>query len=131
MIYKRVIVYFIVLLGFRHPLCFAIAIKPLIIAHRAGLADALENSLSAIDSALKCGSDIIWVSIQLSKDGQPVVYRPDNLNEFTTGEGLVSHKTASQLASLRYKKMINPGACSKFSSRNKQKIISQIKGIQP
>lgn len=79
------------------------ASRPLVIAHRAGMADALENSLPAIDLALKNGADSIWVTIQLTKDGCPVLYRPDDLSELTTGKGLVSHHTAAQLAAVRYK----------------------------
>lgn len=83
--------------------CRYAASRPLIIAHRAGLADTLENSMLAIETSLKNGAEIIWLSIQLSKDGEPVVYRPDDLADFTTGTGLVSQHTAEQLRKLTYK----------------------------
>ena len=42
--------------------------SPQIIAHRAGTADAPENTLPAIDKALSNGVDAIWITLQLSKD---------------------------------------------------------------
>ncbi|MFV8766468.1 glycerophosphodiester phosphodiesterase family protein, partial [Yersinia enterocolitica] len=49
---------------------------PQIIAHRGGTADAPENTIPAIKKALANGADAIWITLQLSKDNIPVLYRP-------------------------------------------------------
>ncbi|WP_445115714.1 glycerophosphodiester phosphodiesterase family protein [Acinetobacter sp. WZC-1] len=74
--------------------------KPLIVAHRGGTADAPENTLYAIDQALKNKADIIWVTVQLSSDNIPVLYRPTNLNALTDGQGAVSQYSVAQLKRL-------------------------------
>ncbi|CNH33652.1 glycerophosphoryl diester phosphodiesterase family protein [Yersinia thracica] len=71
---------------------------PQIIAHRGGTADAPENTIPAIKKALANGADAIWITLQLSKDNIPVLYRPVYLNELTDKSGKVSDYTAQQLA---------------------------------
>ncbi|MFI0487838.1 MAG: glycerophosphodiester phosphodiesterase family protein [Yersinia sp. (in: enterobacteria)] len=73
-------------------------LAPQIIAHRAGTADAPENTLPAINKALSNGAEAIWITLQLSKDNIPVLYRPSNLNVLTDKSGAVSGYTAQQLA---------------------------------
>lgn len=63
---------------------------PLIVAHRAGTADAPENTLPAIRLALRHGADAIWLSVQLSSDRVPVLYRPQELSALTNGRGSVA-----------------------------------------
>ncbi|BFI63405.1 glycerophosphoryl diester phosphodiesterase [Yersinia pseudotuberculosis] len=93
---------------------------PQIIAHRAGTADAPENTFPAISKALANGADAIWITLQLSKDNIPVLYRPSDLKELTNESGAVSAYTASQLAeidaSIAYNKKhdIKPSAGSLF-----------------
>ena len=57
-----------------------------VIAHRAGTADAPENTLEAIRAALSHNVDMIWLSVQLSRDGVPVLYRPAKLDALTNGD---------------------------------------------
>ncbi|CNH95773.1 glycerophosphodiester phosphodiesterase family protein [Yersinia pekkanenii] len=73
--------------------------SPLIVAHRAGTADYPENTRYAIDMALKNEADIIWLSIQFSKDGIPVLYRPSDLQSLTNASepGPVSAYTWEEL----------------------------------
>ncbi|WP_274585015.1 glycerophosphodiester phosphodiesterase family protein [Neisseria leonii] len=73
---------------------------PKIIAHRAGAADAPENTVFAIGQALKNRADMIWITVQLSKDNIPVLYRPISLSANTDAEGRISDYTAAQLAKL-------------------------------
>lgn len=53
--------------------------SPKIIAHRGGTADAPENTEVAIKTALSNQADAIWITVQLSKDNVPVLYRPSDL----------------------------------------------------
>ncbi len=76
----------------------AVATLPQIIAHRGGGADAPENTLVAVRQAIHYRVDAIWLSVQLSKDGVPVLYRPADLSALTDSSGPVSDHTAAELA---------------------------------
>jgi glycerophosphoryl diester phosphodiesterase len=71
---------------------------PLIVAHRGGTGDAPENTIEAIRQAVANGADAMWLTVQLSKDGVPVLYRPADLSALTDASGPVADKTAEQLA---------------------------------
>ncbi len=71
---------------------------PLIIAHRGGTADAPENTLEAIQQAVAHQADALWLTVQLSKDGEPVLYRPADLGLLTDASGPVASRTAAELA---------------------------------
>lgn len=71
-----------------------------LIAHRAGKDDAPENTSFAINEALKNKADAIWITIQLSKDKIPVLYRPKDLSANTNAKGLVSEYSAEELKKL-------------------------------
>ena len=71
---------------------------PLRIAHRGGTGDAPENTPVAIEQALRQGVSAIWVTVQLSSDGVPVLYRPATLEVLTDHAGPVSAKSAAELA---------------------------------
>lgn len=71
---------------------------PLVIAHRGGTGDAPENTLMAVEKALGNHAEAIWLTVQLSKDGIPVLYRPSDLSSLTNLKGAVSSYDAIQLA---------------------------------
>ena len=71
---------------------------PLRIAHRGGTDDAPENTLVAVKSALENGVDAVWITVQLSRDGVPVLYRPATLDALTDASGKVSAFSAAELA---------------------------------
>ena len=57
--------------------------NPQLIAHRGGTGDAPENTLPAIKLALENHAEAIWVTVQLSRDGVPVLYRSSDLSALT------------------------------------------------
>ncbi len=67
---------------------------PRIVAHRGGTADAPENTLEAIRLAIANHADAVWLTVQMSKDGVPVLYRPADLSALTDAAGPVSARTA-------------------------------------
>ncbi|WP_442953428.1 glycerophosphodiester phosphodiesterase family protein [Paraburkholderia sp. SOS3] len=71
---------------------------PRIVAHRGGTADAPENTLEAIRLAIANHADAIWLTVQLSMDGVPVLYRPADLSALTDAKGPVASHSAAQLA---------------------------------
>lgn len=85
--------------------------KPKVIAHQGGTADYPENTLLSLRKALENKADMLEISVQLSKDNIPVLYRPLDLSSLTDGRGKVAHKTSSQLAKLNagwhFKVMVN------------------------
>lgn len=84
----------------RSPAAPSARAKPLVIAHRAGTSDAPENTLLAIAESLGAGADGEWLSVQASKDGVPVLYRPTDLSALTDGSGPVADKTLDELDEL-------------------------------
>lgn len=74
--------------------------RPMLIAHRGGTADYPENTLLAITSAEKSGAGGMWITVQVSGDGIPVLYRPVDLSVLTDGSGRVDSKTVKQLKEL-------------------------------
>ncbi|GKX52924.1 glycerophosphodiester phosphodiesterase family protein [Budvicia aquatica] len=83
-------------------LCFSFSsvANPLIIAHRAGTDDAPENTLVAIDKSIENGVNAVWVTLQLTKDGVPVLYRPSTLESLTNSKGLISAYNWLELSSI-------------------------------
>lgn len=73
---------------------------PQLVAHRGGTKDKPENTLVAIESALANHADMIWLTVQLSADGVPVLYRPTDLASLTDGKGPVAGMTFARLQSL-------------------------------
>ncbi len=73
---------------------------PAVIAHRGGTDDAPENTVVAIKTALENGADAIWVTLQASKDGVIMLYRPSDLKSLTDRQGPVSAYTAAELANV-------------------------------
>ncbi|MDR5857796.1 glycerophosphodiester phosphodiesterase family protein [Caballeronia sp. LZ062] len=73
---------------------------PMIVAHRAGTADFPENTLLAIAGALEHRADAIWLSVQITRDGVPVLYRPADLSANTDGNGAVASLNLNALQRL-------------------------------
>jgi len=73
---------------------------PLIAAHRGGTGDGPENTIPTLQNSLKHGADILWMTVQISSDGVPVLYRPADVATLTDGKGLVNTLTAAQLGAL-------------------------------
>ncbi|OHX15313.1 glycerophosphodiester phosphodiesterase [Chromobacterium amazonense] len=71
---------------------------PQIAAHRGGTADAPENTLEAIRLAVSNRADIMWLTVQLSQDGVPVLYRPADLAVLSDVSGPVAARTAKDLS---------------------------------
>ncbi|WP_061169592.1 glycerophosphodiester phosphodiesterase family protein [Caballeronia hypogeia] len=76
------------------------SVLPMIVAHRGGAADYPENTLLAIDAALRSHADAIWLTVQLTRDGVPVLYRPADLAANTDGKGAITDTDAAALARL-------------------------------
>ncbi|CNJ33328.1 glycerophosphoryl diester phosphodiesterase family protein [Yersinia aldovae] len=74
--------------------------SPLIVAHRGGTTDFPENTRYGISHAILNKADIIWITVQLTKDGALVLYRPTDLKELTDGNGPISDHSWEELQQL-------------------------------
>jgi glycerophosphoryl diester phosphodiesterase len=57
---------------------------PLVIAHRGASGLAPENTSAAVATAIELGADMVEVDVQLSRDGQPVIF-----HDFTVARTVV------------------------------------------
>lgn len=75
----------------------------LVVSHRGDWRNAPENSLSAIENAIKMGVDIIELDVQKTKDGHIILMHDKTLNRTTTGKGLISEWTLDSIKTLNLK----------------------------
>ena len=94
---------------------------PALIAHRCGTADAPENTLTACRLALSHGVKKLWVSVQISEDGVPVLYRPRDLSALTDGAGDIArtpYQTLTRLNAGWHFKRMGPSGEVTYPYRN-------------
>ena len=75
----------------------------MVMAHRADWRNHPENSLSAIQSCLDYGVEIVELDIRKTKDGVPVLMHDKTVNRTTNGSGKVSDLTLAEIKALRLK----------------------------
>lgn len=73
----------------------------LVTAHRGDWRNFPENSLEAIESAIKMGVDIVELDIQKTKDGTLILMHDETLNRTTTGKGKISDVDIDSISGLR------------------------------
>lgn len=73
---------------------------PLVAAHRGGTGDGPENTLATLQASLRNGADLLWLTVQVSRDGEPVLYRPADLSALTDGRGPVNTVDVAELRRL-------------------------------
>jgi len=69
-------------------------------AHRGGAGLAPENTLVAFERAAACGVDALELDVRPTRDGEVAVIHDATLDRTTDGRGLVSDRTAAELARL-------------------------------
>lgn len=74
--------------------------RALIAAHRGGGAVAPENTLPAIERALRAGYEYVEVDLALSLDGHAVLMHDKTVDRTTDGHGKVADLTLAQLREL-------------------------------
>ena len=70
------------------------------IAHRGASAQAPENTLSAIRAAIAMGADMVELDLQMSRDGQIVVFHDADLSRTAGVRGRVGEKNLQELKCL-------------------------------
>ena len=75
-------------------------IEPEIIAHRGGKQNWPENTVCAFRQNVAQGIGTIEFDVQVTQDGQIVIYHPDDLSQWTNSSGLISSKTTTEVTDL-------------------------------
>jgi glycerophosphoryl diester phosphodiesterase len=75
-------------------------LKPEIIAHRGYSARAPENTLAALEAAIRAGAEAVEFDVQTAACGTPVVFHDPMLGRTTNGVGPLKRRPFSQLKAL-------------------------------
>lgn len=75
----------------------------LVVAHRGDWRNFPENSIAAIESAIKMGVDIAELDVQRTKDGHLILMHDATLDRTTTGKGRVDEWTLDSIRTLKLK----------------------------
>ncbi len=70
------------------------------VAHRGGSALAPENTLAAFRNALRYGVEAIELDVQMSRDGQAIVFHDNSVDRLTDGSGNILDLDFAYLRSL-------------------------------
>lgn len=79
-----------------------VAEHPFVVAHRGASADRPEHTLAAYDLALQEGADGVECDVRLTSDGHLVCVHDRRVDRTSSGAGVVSEMTLSQLQRLDY-----------------------------
>jgi len=69
-----------------------------VIAHRGASHDEKENTLRAFERALEVGCDFVELDVQVSADGELVVFHDSRLDRLTSLRGPLGRRTSAELA---------------------------------
>ncbi|SFJ72331.1 glycerophosphoryl diester phosphodiesterase [Paenibacillus sp. UNC496MF] len=69
-------------------------------AHRGASAYAPENTMAAFERGLACGAELIELDVQLTKDGEIVVFHDLTVDKTTNGRGPLRDYTLAELRAL-------------------------------
>lgn len=79
----------------------------LVVAHRGDWRYAPENSLAAIENAIKMGVDIVELDVAKTKDGKLILMHDNKIDRTTTGKGRVDEWTLDSLKTLKLRNGCN------------------------
>ncbi len=99
---------------------------PYLFAHRGGAALAPENTLAAFDVAARLGADAIELDVQLTKDGELVVFHDTTTERITGVGGSVAERTIAQLHSLDAGWSFTPDGGATFPWRGRGLVAPRL-----
>lgn len=107
-------------------MCAQNCTAPLVVAHRGGAAEGLENTLSCIENAILAGADAVEIDIRLTADGHIVVFHDAVVDATTNGRGRVSELTLEQVKALRL--VDKSGAVTNESVPTLRQVLERVDG---
>jgi glycerophosphoryl diester phosphodiesterase len=75
----------------------------LVVAHRAAHNNVPENSLEAIEQAVKLGVDIVEIDVRITSDSVPVIMHDGTVDRTTNGSGQVAIFSFKEIRKLKLK----------------------------
>lgn len=87
----------------RHTLLNPDSKEVLVVAHRGNWRVAPENSIAAIDSAIRMKVDVVEIDVQRTKDGTLILMHDNTVNRTTNGGGKIKDMTFDEIRNLRLK----------------------------
>lgn len=100
--------------------------KILVVAHRGDWRNYPENSVKAIEGAIKLGVDIVEIDLQRTKDGQLIVMHDKKLDRTTTGKGEISETPLSGIRPLFLKN--GAGMPTREKVPTLEEVLNFVKG---
>ena len=97
-----------------------------VIAHRADWRNFPENSLEAIESAIKMGVDIVELDVHRTVDGALVVCHDKTINRTTNGKGKISELTLDSIRNCRLRAGHN--AVTRYKMPTLEEALDVCKG---
>lgn len=79
----------------------------IVASHRGDWRNFPENSLEAIESAIKMGVDIVEIDLQRTKDGELILMHDATLNRTSTGTGAIADTTLAYIQTLKLRNGCN------------------------
>lgn len=79
----------------------------LVVSHRGDWRNACENSIEAVENAIKMGVDIVEIDLARTKDGHLILMHDDKVDRTTTGKGLVEDLTLEEIKQLNLRNGCN------------------------
>lgn len=73
----------------------------MIVAHRGCWSAAPENTVAAMQACVRLGVEAVEIDVQLTRDGEVIVFHDTTLKRMTNGFGYVGDKTLAELRDLR------------------------------
>ena len=98
-----------------------------IVAHRGAHLEQPENSIAAIEEAIRQGVSVVEVDVRATKDGVLVLMHDKTLNRTTTGDGEVSKHTFNEIRQLRLRTKAN-GEASEYAVPTLEEALRIAKG---
>ncbi|OKY75366.1 MAG: hypothetical protein BM485_08855 [Desulfobulbaceae bacterium DB1] len=82
---------------------------PLVVAHRGASGNAPENTAAAIRLALDAGARMMEIDVQITRDGEVVVFHDSTLDRTSSGTGEIRNFTYRRLCGLDAGSWFGPG----------------------
>lgn len=79
----------------------------IVASHRGDWRNSPENSLAAIDNAIKMGVDIVELDVHMTQDSVLICMHDPSLDRTTTGKGKISDSTIDYIRTLKLKNGCN------------------------
>lgn len=100
--------------------------KILVAAHRGDWRNYPENSIKAIEGAIKMGVDIVEIDLHKTKDGQLIVMHDSRLDRITNGKGEIAESNLEDIRKLFLKSGV--GILTREKVPTLEEVLNFIKG---